>query len=274
MGRVEGKVAFVTGAARGQGRSHALRLAEEGANIIAIDICGQVETVPYAMSTLDDLNETVRAVEALDRRIVARQGDVRDYAALEGALDAGISELGSLDIVIANAGIGSYATAEKLTEQEWRDVLDVDLTGVWLTCKAAIPRMADGGVIILTSSTMGLKTVPNAAHYNAAKHGVVGLMRTLAQELAPRRIRVNSIHPTQVGTDMILNQGMYDMFRPDLEHPTRDDFAEASAATLLLNHVAWIEPRDVSNSVLFLASEEARFITGVTLPIDAGFLVK
>lgn len=274
MGRVEGKVAFITGAARGQGRSHAVLLAEEGADIIAVDICGQIDRVPYEMSSSADLQETVRMVEETGRRIVAREADVRDFAALREAVEAGVAEFGKVDIVVANAGIGTYGTAADLTEQEWRDVLDVDLTGVWLTCKASLPDLAEGGAVVLTSSTMGLSSVPNAAHYVAAKHGVVGLMRSLAQELAPRRIRVNSVHPTQVGTEMILNQGMYEMFRPDLENPTQKDFAEASAATMLLEGVPWVEPIDIANAVLFLVSEEARYITGVTLPIDAGYLIK
>jgi (+)-trans-carveol dehydrogenase len=269
MGRVDGKVAFVTGAARGQGRSHALRLAAEGADIIAIDVCAQVASVPYSMATPEDLKETVDAVEALDRRIVARQADVRDYDGLKAALDAGVAELGRLDIVCANAGIGSFAPAAELPEEIWREVIDINLTGVWNTCKAAIAHIADGGSLVLTSSAAGLKGMPNIAHYAAAKHGVVGLMRTLAQELAPRMIRVNSVHPTAVDTPMVRNEASYGLFQPDLASPTEQDFVSV-ATELNLLAIPWVEARDISNAVLFLASDESRYITGVTLPIDAG----
>src|SRR6202042_1819082 len=217
-GRVEGKVAFITGAARGQGRSHAIRLAAEGADIIAVDLCAQVDSVPYAMSIPADLAQTVKEVEALDRRIVATQADVRDYGALKAALDDGVAQLGRLDIVSANAGIFSFGTLEELDDTTWQDMIDVNLTGVWHAAKAAIPhlRAAGGGSIILTSSTAGLKAIPNTGHYNSAKHGVVGLMRTLALELAPDLIRVNSVHPTAVDTDMIQNSATYELFAPDL----------------------------------------------------------
>jgi (+)-trans-carveol dehydrogenase len=274
-GRVEGKVAFVTGAARGQGRSHAIRLAEEGADIIAVDLCGQVDSVPYPMSTPDDLAQTVKEVESLDRRIVATQADVRDAGALKSALDAGVAELGRLDIVCANAGIFSFST-EELTEQAWRDMIDINLTGVWHTTKAAVPHLVEGGrggSIILTSSTAGLKGFPNFAHYVSAKHGVVGLMRTLALELAPHSIRVNSVHPTSVNTDMIQNDATYRLFAPDIENPTRDQVAPRFGEMNALP-INWVEARDISNAVLFLASDEARYITGVTLPVDAGFMVK
>jgi len=178
-GKLEGKVASITGAARGQGRSHAIRLAAEGANIIAVDLCRQIESVAYKMATPDDLAETVKEVEALDRRIVATQADVRDYGALKAALDDGVAQLGRLDIVSANAGIFSFGTLEELDDGTWQDMIDVNLTGVWHAAKAAIPhlRAAGGGSIILTSSTAGLMAIPNIGHYTAAKHGVVGLMR-------------------------------------------------------------------------------------------------
>lgn len=274
-GRVESKVAFITGAARGQGRSHALRLAEEGADIIAVDICAQLDSVPYAMATPEDLAETVRQVEALDRRIVATQADVRDAGALKNALDSGVAELGRLDIVCANAGIFSFSETG-LDQQAWRDMIDINLTGVWNTTSAAVPHLVDGGrggSMILTSSTAGLKGFPNFAHYVSAKHGVVGLMRTLAVELAPHNIRVNSVHPTSVDTDMIHNDATYRLFAPDIENPTRDQVAERFGAMNALP-INWVEPRDISNAVLFLASDEARYITGVTLPVDAGFMVK
>jgi SDR family mycofactocin-dependent oxidoreductase len=276
-GRVAGKVAFITGAARGQGRSHAVRLAQEGADIIAVDVCEDMPGMPYAGATEADLAETVKEVEALDRRIVAAKADVRDYGALKATLDDGVAQLGRLDIVSANAGIGSspYA-AQDLAEQTWRDMVDVNLTGVWHTAKAAIPHLAAcgcGGSIVLTSSAAGLQAYANIAHYVSAKHGVVGLMRTLALELAPKFIRVNSIHPTQVDTLMIQNEATYRMFRPDLDHPTRADFESSSQAMNVLP-IPWVDPVDISNAVLFLASDEARYITGVTLPIDAGELLR
>jgi SDR family mycofactocin-dependent oxidoreductase len=277
VARLEGKVAFVTGAARGQGRSHAVRLAEEGADIVAVDIAAQIDSVPYSMGTPDDLAKTVEAVEALDRRIVASKADVRDYDALKAALDDGVARLGRLDIVAANAGIVSYGTAEELTEHAWRDLIDVDLTGVWHTVKAAIPhlRAAGGGSIVITSSAAGLKGQQNTGHYAAAKHGVVGLMRTLANELAPDMIRVNTIHPGAVDTPMIQNEAAYHLFLPD-DHQgdiTPDEVAPILQTVNALP-IPWTEPVDISNAVLFLASDEARYITGATLAVDAGVLVK
>src|SRR5215207_851002 len=208
MGRVEGKVAFITGAARGQGRSHALRLAEEGADIIAVDVCRPLETVPYELPTPDDLAETGKLVEDLDRRIVTRQADVRDLSQLQRVVQEGVSELGHIDIVCANAGIASLAPALEMEEQVWQEMIDVNLTGVWKTIRAAVPPMVErrqGGSVIITSSVAGLLGFGNLAHYVAAKHGVVGLMRTLAQELAPHMIRVNTINPTTVNTPMVMN---------------------------------------------------------------------
>jgi SDR family mycofactocin-dependent oxidoreductase len=275
-GRVEGKVAFITGAARGQGRSHAIRLAQEGADIIAVDLCEQVASVPYAMATPEDMAETVKQVEALDRRIVAAQADVRDSGALKAALDAGVAQLGRLDIVSANAGIASIGRLDELTEQSWQDMIDINLSGVWRTARAAIPHLiagGRGGSIILTSSVAGLTAMQNIGHYVSAKHGVVGLMRSLALELAPHSIRVNSLHPTFVDTDMIQNQATYRLIRPDLESPAADDF-RAALATVNTLPVPWVEPIDVSNALLFLASDEARYITGVPLPVDAGILLR
>jgi SDR family mycofactocin-dependent oxidoreductase len=277
-GRVEGKVAFITGAARGQGRSHAIRLAQEGADIIAVDLAGQIDSVPYPMATPGDLAQTVKEVEALDRRIVATEADVRDYGALKAAVDDGVAQLGRLDIVSANAGIFSFGTLDELPEQTWQDMIDVNLTGVWHAAKAAIPHLragARGGSIILTSSNAGLLAMPNIGHYVAAKHGVVGLMRTLALELAPEMIRVNSVHPTTVNTDMIQNAATYALFAPDLEEKdrTKERIAERFQALNALP-VPWVEPVDISNAVLWLASDESRYVTGVTLSIDAGQLIK
>jgi (+)-trans-carveol dehydrogenase len=275
-GRVEGKVAFITGAARGQGRSHAVRLAQEGADIIAVDICAQVASVPYPMATPDDLAQTAKEVKALGRRIVVAQADVRDYAGLKKALDDGVAQLGRLDIVCSNAGIFSTGRAGELDEDTWRDVIDTNLTGMWHACKAAIPHLVAGGrggSIVIISSTGGLKGIPGAAHYSSAKHGVVGLMRTLALELAPHFIRVNSVHTSTVDTDIVQNATFYRLAAPGLDNPGRQDMADASMAMNALP-VPWIEPAEVSSSVVFLACDEARYITGVTLPVDAGFMLK
>jgi (+)-trans-carveol dehydrogenase len=275
-GKLEGKVAFITGAARGQGRSHAITLAGEGADIIAVDICAQIGSVPYPMATPEDLAQTVKEVEALDRRIVATDVDVRDYDALKQALDDGVAQLGRLDIVSANAGIVSYGRVEELPEQTWRDVIDVNLTGEWHAAKAAIPHLragGHGGSIILTSSDAGLKALQNLAHYVAAKHGVIGLMRTLALELAADFIRVNALAPTSVNTPMIMNEPTYRVFRPDLQNPTAEDMTGPATALNVLP-IPWVEPVDISNAVLWLASDEARYVTGITLPVDAGATIK
>jgi SDR family mycofactocin-dependent oxidoreductase len=274
-GRVAGKVAFITGAARGQGRSHAIRLAQEGADIIAVDHCTDIDTVDYPMATSADLEATVKEIEALDRRVYAAHADVRDFGSLKTAVDAGVAELGRLDIVSANAGILSNGASHELSEETWGQMIDINLSGVWRTCKAAIPHLIGGGrggSIVLTSSVAGLRSYNGVSHYVSAKHGVVGLMKTLAQELASHSIRVNTVNPTQVDTAMIQNESMYHLFCPDIENPTREDFGAASAATILLP-IDWVESIDVSNAVLFLASEEARYITGVALPIDAGALI-
>jgi SDR family mycofactocin-dependent oxidoreductase len=275
-GRVAGKVAFITGAGRGQGRSHAIRLAEEGADIIAIDICAQIESVPYPLARPADLEQTAAEVRALGGKIVTAHADVRSQAELRAAVDAAVGQLGRLDIVCANAGIHSSAPAYEMPEQAWQDLIDVNLTGVWLTCKVAVPHIiagGRGGVVIVTASVAGHKPYATISHYVAAKHGLIGLTKTLAQELAPHGIRVNAISPTQVNTDMIQNDMIYRLFVPDAEHPTRDQFAEASQATNLLP-VPWVEPSDVSDAVAFLAGDGARFITGVSLPVDAGVLAK
>lgn len=275
-GRVAGKVAFITGAARGQGRSHAVRLAEEGADIIAVDAFKDIDTVPYPMASEDDMAETVRMVEATGQRIVSSAADVRDYDSLKQAVELGVAELGHLDIVSANAGILSFGAADELSEETWGEMLDINLSGVWRTAKAAIPQLVSqgtGGSIILTSSVAGLRSYGGVGHYVSAKHGVVGLMKTLAQELAEHHIRVNTVNPTQVDTPMVQNQEMYNLFSPEIENPTKDDFAQASGDSILYP-IPWVEAIDVSNAVLFLASEESRYITGVALPVDGGVLVK
>jgi SDR family mycofactocin-dependent oxidoreductase len=274
MGRVEGKVALITGAARGQGRSHALRLAEEGADIVAVDVCRQLETVPYAMATEADLAETAKQVEDRDRRILTRQADVRDLGQLQAAVADGVSEFGHLDIVCANAGIASIGVAWELTEESWHDMIDINLTGVWKTVKAAVPQMLEqgsGGSIILTSSIFGVQAGANVAHYVAAKHGVTGLMRALAVELAPHRIRVNSVHPTTVDTDMIQNRMTYELFLGRSDASRAD--AEMGMKVLNALPVPWVDAVDISNAVLFLASDEARYVTGTALAVDAGSLL-
>jgi SDR family mycofactocin-dependent oxidoreductase len=269
-GKLEGKVAFITGAARGQGRSHAIRLAAEGASIIAVDICAQIGTVPYPMATPEELAETVKEVEALDRRIVASQADVRDEAGLRAAFQAGVAELGPVDIVLANAGIAPMSLHE--THDAWQDVIDVNLTGVFNTVEIAIPSMiqrGQGGAIVLTSSTAGINGIGGPTRgglgYTAAKHGVVGLMRSYANNLAPHRIRVNSVHPTGVSTPMVVNEAMQEFLAAD------PSLGNAMANAL---PVDMVEAVDISNAIAWLVSDDARYVTGVTLPVDAGFTNK
>jgi len=270
MGKLDGKVAFITGAARGQGRSHAVRLAQEGADVIAVDICAQIDTVPYPMATPEDLAQTVKDVEALDRRIFARPVDVRDVAALQAALDAGIAQIGPVDIVLANAGIAPMSQSPQ--DQEWQDVVDVNLTGVYNTVRVAAPAMIErgqGGAIVLTSSTAGINGIggntPGGLGYTAAKHGVVGLMRSYANYLAPHNIRVNSVHPTGVNTPMVVNDAMQAFLQAD------PSLSQSMANAL---PVEMIEAVDVSNAIAWLVSDDARYVTGVALPVDAGFTNK
>ncbi|MGC4963253.1 mycofactocin-coupled SDR family oxidoreductase [Gordonia sp. DT101] len=276
-GRMEGKVALVTGAARGQGRSHAVRLAEEGADIIAVDICGPVtRDTSIAPSTPEDLAETVELVKGQNRRIIASEVDVRNYDALKAAVDDGVEQLGRLDVVVANAGIGNGGeTLDKTSETDWQDMIDVNLSGVWKSVKAAVPHLqaAGGGSVVLTSSVGGAKAYPNTGHYIAAKHGVIGLMRSFAVELGEQSIRVNSVLPTNVNTPMFMNEGTMKMFRPDLENPGPEDL-KVVAQMMHVLPTGWVEPRDISNAVLFLASDEARFVTGLALAVDAGSLLK
>ena len=267
-GRVAGKVAFITGAARGQGRSHAIRLAEEGADIIAVDSFQDYDTVPYPMATETEMAETVKAVEALDRRIVAARADVRDPGALKAAVDDGVAQLGRLDIVCANAGICIVQAWDEVTPASWQDTLDVNLTGVWNTIAVSAPHLiaAGGGSIICTSSTAGIKGMPFLASYVAAKHGVVGIAKTMANELAAHKIRVNTVHPTGVDTPMGSGLGGLE---PLL---TRDP----NLGPIFMNTlpVEKVDPRDISNAVLFLASDEARYVTGLEFTVDAGNTIR
>jgi len=274
MGLLDGKVAFVTGAARGQGRSHARRLAEEGADIIAIDACATPDWLSYPLATEADLAQTVKVVESLDRRIVARRADVRDLGAVRAALAAGVAELGGrLDIVCANAAIISQpGPTWEIDLGQWRELVDVTLTGVFVTVKAAIPHMiaaGNGGCVVLTSSGAALVSGAGLADYKAAKAGVLSLTRTLACELAGHFIRVNAICPTAVDTPMIQNERLYRLFRPDLDNPGKED-VQAGFQAMNLLPIPWIDPVDVSNAIVWLASDAARYVTGVTLPVDAG----
>jgi SDR family mycofactocin-dependent oxidoreductase len=272
VGRLDDKVAFITGAARGQGRSHAVRLASEGADIIGVDICADIPANGYAMASLDELAETESLVKAQGRRMIGTVADVREFHQLRAALDAGVAELGRLDIVCANAGIAPMSFRELTIDEEleqWDAVVGVNLTGAFNTVKAALPHLiagGRGGSIILTSSTAGLRgfggTQGSGLGYSASKHGVVGLMRSLANALARESIRVNTVHPTAVRTMMAVNPGMAEWLEknpdagPHLQNPMPIDM---------------LEPGDISDTVAFLASDEAKYITGVTLPVDAGF---
>jgi SDR family mycofactocin-dependent oxidoreductase len=273
VGRIEGKVALITGAAQGQGRSHAVRLASEGADIIALDVCERIPTVPYPQGTEQGLRETVDAVEALGRKAIGVKADVRDYKQLSQAVNDAVAHLGRLDIVSANAGILSFGELASLEDTAWDDLIAVNLTGVWHTAKAAIPhlRSAGGGSIILTSSTAGFKGMQGIGHYVAAKHGVIGLMKNLALELGADNIRVNTVNPTNVKTDMLMNESVFARFAPDLppEDRTLENLMPRFKAPHALD-IGWIDPIDVSNAILWLASDEARYVTGVTLTIDAG----
>lgn len=271
-GRLTNKIALITGAARGIGRAQAVRFAEEGAAIIAVDVCGPIDTVQVPHSTRDDLAETVRLVEQAGGRVVTEIIDVRDSEELRAAADRGAAELGGIDIVCATAGVTSRGNAVELSEAAWRTMLDVNLTGVWNTCTASAPHLISRGAgsMVLVSSIAGLRGLIGVAHYTAAKHGVVGLMRSLAHDLAPHGVRVNCVHPTNVDTPLIQNDLVRSGFRPDLDRPpTRDEFA-AAATRMNLLAVPWVQPVDVANASLFLASDEARYITAVSLPVDAG----
>jgi (+)-trans-carveol dehydrogenase len=276
MGRFDGKVALITGAARGQGRSHAVRLAQEGADIVAVDLAQPIQTVSYGTASQADLAETVKLVEAEGRRIIARDADVRDQSRLDQVVAESLQEFGRIDVICANAGIISYGRTWELTEEQWQDVIDVNLTGVWHTVKASIPAIISGGgggSITITSSGAGMKGFANCAHYTAAKHGLIGLTRSLAIELAPHLIRVNAVLPSTVRTPMVINEDTFRRFRPDIAEPTLEDALPRFGSMNLLP-TPMLEPRDVSEALLWLASDEARYVTGIALPVDAGTLIK
>ncbi len=269
MSGLRGRVALVTGAARGSGRCHCERFAEEGADVIALD----------APEAVGDLEQTAAAVARRGVRAATGVADLGDLHAVTAAVDAAVAELGRIDVVVANAGIHPEAAPTwEITAESWQQVLDVNLTGVWHTVKAAVPHIGrsggrQGGSVVIVSSTNGIRGTANTAAYTASKHAVVGLARTLANELGPLGIRVNTVHPGAVGTSMVLNEATFRRLRPDLENPTAEDAAEVLTARHLLP-VPWVEPVDVSNAVVFLASDEARYITGTQLVVDAGLLAK
>jgi SDR family mycofactocin-dependent oxidoreductase len=279
-GRLEGKVAFITGAARGQGRSHAVRLAQEGADIIAVDICEDIESNPYPLATPEDLKETQRLVEQEDRRIVALQADVRERSQLQRAVETGIAELGRLDIVVANAGILPMAMGDP-DPLDFVDAVDVDLVGVMNAVAVALPHLGEYSSIVITGSTAAMMPGttdnptmgPGSAGYSWAKKSLIGYSEQMALHLAPKFIRVNTVHPTNCNTHLLHNDGLYGMFRPDVENPTREDVLPAFTFFQAMP-IPYVEPVDISNLVLFLASDEARYITGQQIRVDAGSLLK
>ncbi|BCJ50476.1 putative short chain dehydrogenase/reductase [Actinoplanes sp. NBRC 14428] len=257
------------------GRSHAVRLAEEGADIVAVDVCADLETAPYPGAVSEDLATTTKLVEQLGRRIIARRADTRDLKQLQSVVDEAVAEFGHIDVVCANAGVSSFGFSWELTEDAWQEVIDVNLTGSWKTVRAVIPHMIErnqGGSLIFISSVQGLIGVPTMSHYTASKHGMVGLMRALAVELAPYNIRVNSVNPGNVGTPMVDNAIMRKMYLPELSDPTSED-ADNVMRRLNALPTGWIDPREISEAVLYLASEQARSVTGITLPVDAGMMI-
>ena len=271
MGKLDGKVAVITGGARGQGRSHAVTLAREGADIVVCDIAAQIASVPFPMGTIEQLQETVQLVEDLDRRCVAVQADVRDAAQVKAVVDRALSEFGKVDILLANAGIGSFSSVVDMTDEQWDDVINTNLKGVFNAMRAVLPHMIErrSGRIVATSSMAGRVGMPNIANYAAAKWGVIGLVKSVALEVAQYGITVNAVCPTTVNTDMIHNEATYKLFRPDLENPTADD-ALAAFSSLNVLPIPWVEPEDISNAILFLISDDARYITGTAVEVAAG----
>jgi SDR family mycofactocin-dependent oxidoreductase len=276
VGRLDGKVAAVTGAGRGMGRAHAVTLAREGAEVLVCDLAAQTDTVEYELASPDDLAETARLVRELGREAVAMAVDVRSEEQLAKWVGLGLDRFGRVDIMVANAGITGYAPAHKLTEEAWNEIIDVNLKGAWLSAKVVIPQMierGEGGSIVFISSGLGLKGLPDAGHYAAAKHGVVGLMRSLALELAPYWIRCNTVHPAGTNTPMAHNPMHYKRFAGGREDATLADVIEVYESIAALP-IQWTEPEDIANAVLWLVSDEARYVTGVSLPVDGGWYVK
>ena len=276
MSDLTGKVAYITGVARGQGRSHAVALAKRGVRIVGIDICAPVGTAPYDMADENDLVETEKLIAEVGGESMLSVGDVRSLDTQIAAVTAAYERWGRMDIVLGNAGVCTYGELSTMSVEKWQEMMDIDLTGVWMSARAAAGPMIEagnGGSIIFTSSTAGLRNLNSIGHYVAAKHGVTGLAKAFANELAPHNIRVNSLHPSNCRTEMMLNTGVAKMFRPDLDSPTWEDAVDSYGTIHLLN-TPWVEPEDVSNAIVFLVSEEARFITGAAIPVDAGMLAK
>lgn len=280
MGRVEGKVVVITGAARGQGRSHAVRLAEEGADIIAIDIGEDIEVVEYPLGTVEELAETARLVEKTGRRIVTKVADIRDRAALRKAIDEGVAELGRLDVVVANAAIGPVGAGRPLTA--FAEAVDVNLSGTLNTVHAALPHLQEGASVILIGSAAAYFASyggdpggmgPGGIGYAFTKQMLGHYVNWFAPFLAPQGLRINVVHPTNVNTPMLHNEAMYKVFRPDLEHPAQQD-AEPGFAMVQAQPIPYVEPIDVSHAVTYLASDESRFVTGTQLRVDGGAVVK
>jgi SDR family mycofactocin-dependent oxidoreductase len=274
MGLLDGKVALITGGARGQGRAHAVTSAREGADVILVDITDQIDTVPYQMARPDDLAETVRQIEALDRRALSVVADVRSQEQLDAAVAQGLAEFGKIDILIANAGIWTQAPFWELSEESWDDMIGTNLTGVWKSAKAVAPHMIERqtGSIVITSSVNGLEPGMNYAHYVSAKHGVIGLMKNIALELAPYGIRCNSINPGAIDTPMTNQPGAWDMFAG---HPngTREDMLEGGYHFGALKGMTFLSPQVIADTALYLNSDLASAVTGVTIPVDAGHMI-
>lgn len=278
MGALDGKVVFITGGARGQGRSHAVHFAQEGADVILVDVLADIETVTRSGATQEDLDETIAMVEKYDRRVFARKADVRDFEGLKAVVDEGVAEFGRLDFCLANAGIMARpGFLWELSLEEWNTTIDINLSGVFHSIKAAVPHIIAGdrgGAVVLTASVAGVKGYPTYGNYVAAKHGVLGLMKTLAQELGPKNVRVNAILPSTVNTPMVQYKEFWQAIRPDLEDPTAADAQEWYDSSVLLPGAGMLEPYDISEAALWLCSEKARFVTGMDLRVDAGFFIK
>src|SRR5579859_4392624 len=275
--RFHDKVVFITGAAHGMGRSHALAFAREGAKLVLCDACRQYETVPYPLATPQELTALAHEIESMGNPVIASRTDVTDLAAMQSLVERARRELGPIEIVVANAGVYSFAPSWEMSEQQWDETVNVDLKGVWITCKASIPHMLPrkAGKILCISSTAGLKGMHNLSHYVAAKHGVLGLVKTLAIELAPYNINVNAVCPTSVDTAMCRNQALYDVFAGGSGPLATEEHMLALMNSLnLFSDRNLLPPEAVSASVLWLASDEARHLTGCALPVDAGYLTR
>jgi SDR family mycofactocin-dependent oxidoreductase len=271
-GKVEGKVAIVTGAARGQGRVHALTLASEGATVVLLDVPGQLATLPYPAATARELDATVAEVRAISADSYGVEVDVRDRDGLREAIDDAAAKLGRLDILVGNHGVVSYVEIVDMSDDAWHEVIDVNLTGTFNCAQAVLPHMVkgDSGVIVATASNLARQGMTQLAHYVASKWALLGFVKTLALELAPHNIRVNALLPTTVNTPMIMHDAMYRLFRPDLEHPTAEDMVPILSSLNALD-IPWIEPEDTANAMLYLVSDEGRYVTGGGLDVAAGW---